>query len=91
MQIDSVDLRIGNSKEQNFISNPKPTISWKINSTDQDILMEAYKIEIANDSRFKENTFKTGEVARNNPINISWPREPLNGREVVFFAGLHQI
>ena len=84
MQINSVDLRIGNSKEQKFISNPKPTISWKINSMDQNLLMEAYKIEIASDLGFKENNFETGEVARNNPINISWPREPLSSREVAF-------
>ena len=84
MQINSVDLRIGNSKEQKFISNSKPTISWKINSIDQNLLMEAYKIEIASDLGFKENNFETGEVARNNPINISWPREPLSSREVAF-------
>ena len=84
MQINSVDLRIGNSKEQKFISNPKPTISWKINSMDQNLLMEAYKIEIASDLGFKENTFETGEVARKNPINISWPKEPLSSREVAF-------
>ena len=55
MQINSVDLRIGNSKEQKFISNSKPTISWKIDSMDQNLLMEAYKIEIASDLGFKTN------------------------------------
>ena len=77
-------LRVGNSKEQRFLSEGSPSLSWKISSDENNVRMSHYQIEIARDVDFSEMHFSSGVRVGDSSRNIEWPALPLLSRQRVF-------
>jgi alpha-L-rhamnosidase len=77
LKVRCYDLRIGNSREQSFLAQARPKISWKIKSDISNANSDAYEIHIARNILFTENFFSTGVMSSEESVNIPWPTEPL--------------
>lgn len=75
---------MGCSRERTFINESFPSISWNIDSLNSDVLMDAYEMELCLKPDETSAYFKTGEVLRNNSVNVAWPTEGLHSRQIVF-------
>jgi len=79
-----IHVRVGCAHERHFINEEFPSISWQIESSNFDVRMESYELELYKEMGLNDLIFTTGEVICNNPTNIQWPTTGLTSRQILF-------
>jgi len=79
------DLRTEYLKDPLGIDAVRPRLSWKISSSHNNVMQEAYEITASTDDGFRNITWNTGRVASDTSHNVLWDGPSLTSAQKVFW------
>ena len=77
-----VNIRVGRSADTLIVGQRRPFVSWQLQSSDSNVLQEAYEVQVASTAEFDCNFVTSGIVQSSSVIQAQWPGTSLKSREV---------